>query len=199
LEVAETNKTIEGLKMQTLAKIPDMINSPATQLPEIRSLYEVMRADMTKLRNVMVCMAQVSFDVATQSRLQSAYGLVMAMALLLNTLLRSFKLDNGAMPEDSVAMVDEMIVLAQESAQFKPFGCMAMPIFLVIAWASTRKVSKKHLIESLLAEYKSSYYEDKWMTLAIWLDANLNQDRFGLAIDLPPLYASCSQGQTVSS
>ena len=163
--------------MENLAKLPEFIRGPGAHLIEITSAYQGLITDLPELRQTVFKLSQGAGPLKTlHARYQTVYGIPLAFAIILNTILRSFGVDNISLFEESVTLVDEIITLAEDASQYRPLGSSAMPLFLVAAWAGTNEVSKRAKIEEILTEYQFDFAIARWMETAAWLEFKLKNE-----------------------
>lgn len=100
---------------------------------------------------------------------QAAYGLALAMVMILNGILRAIDPYNTALTEDSSGFVDEIIILTERASPFRPLTASYIPLCLTIAWAATDDISRKVVMEKYLAEYQTDMANARWLEGAVWL------------------------------
>lgn len=108
---------------------------------------------------------------------QTAYGFILTLATILNSILRAFDPCGISLAEDSASFVHEIITLAERASQFRPLGASYIPLCLMTGWAATNDISKKADIEKLLAEYQTDLAGARWLESAIWLRAQYERQR----------------------
>jgi hypothetical protein len=116
---------------------------------------------------------------------QAAYGLVLTLATILNSILRAFDPCGISLAEDSASFVHEIITLAYRASQFRPLGASYIPLCLMTGWAATDDISKKADIEKHLAEYQTDLAEARWLEGAIWLKAQYGSQRLKFSTSFP--------------
>jgi hypothetical protein len=170
---------IEGLKLRNLAKLSDYITYPEMHLFDIKSAYQRMGIDLPKMRLCISTVTSISARSAQlppttiRARLQSALGLLLTFAIILNTLLRTFEPKNLYLVQESALLSDEIVALAEDAAQYRPLGSSAMPICLIAAWASTYDLQIRSKVEKVIEVYQSDFPISKWMDTARWLERRL--------------------------
>jgi hypothetical protein len=184
----------ESLKLQTLAKLQQYVAHPEAHLNDILATYEYTRVDIPQLRERLSKLAPpAGSGNISHCRFQTMYSIVLAFASILNTILRSFGLEDMTLAEESVGLIDELITVTNDAAQYKPLGSGAIPLFLTTAWAATRDKSKQARIKETISEYSSDPAFPVWMEIAGWLDNKLNSHRytqstsFQMDIEMPRL------------
>lgn len=165
----------ESLKLGNLAKISDFINFPEANLIQMRFIYQSMGEEMLKVRQFLAkIMEQDVPDRAIHSRYQTIYGIQLTFALILNTQLRSFSIEDFlTLVAESKTLITETIVLAEDATQYRPLGASGIPLCLVCAWAGTTEIPFRMRIEEILAEYQQDFAVARWMDMAVWMEQKL--------------------------
>jgi hypothetical protein len=167
-------------RIQSLARIPDFVRHPALHLYEIRLSYSKLRADWQTMRIRLLKMTELvssssKVDAPTMkvyAHSQTGYGFVLALATILNSILRAFDPPDGtSLAEDSASIVHEIITLAERASPFRPLTASYIPICLTTAWAATDDISKRVELEKRLAEHQSDLADAQWLEGAVWLKA----------------------------
>lgn len=155
-----------------------MVRHPTLYLSEVQWRYPRLRADCQTVRIRLAKMTELvsssKVDPATMKIYvhgQTAYGLALAMATILNGILRAFDPCGTSLDEDSANFVHEIIALAERASPFRPLAASYIPLCLTTAWAATDDISRKGDIEKYLAEYRSDLADARWLESAIWLKA----------------------------
>jgi hypothetical protein len=116
---------------------------------------------------------------------QTAYGFVLTLATILNSILRTFDPYNISLAEDSTSFVHESITLAERVSQFRPLGSSHISLCLMTGWAATDDISQKAEIEKHLAVYETDLAEARWLEGAVWLKAQYGSQRLKLSTSFP--------------
>jgi hypothetical protein len=171
----------ESLKLGNLAKISDFINFPEANLVQMRFIYQSMGNEMLKVRQFLAqIMAQDVPDRAMHSRYQTIYGIQLTFALILNTQLRAFSINDFlTLVAESKTLVTETIVLAEDATQYRPLGASGIPLCLVCAWAGTNETPVRMRVEEILAEYQQDFAIARWMDMAVWMEQKLKSGCLG--------------------
>ena len=119
---------------------------------------------------------------------QAAYGAALAMATILNSILRAFELDHcgTSLAEDSASFVDEIIILAERASPFRPLAASHVPVCLTAGWAATDDHRRKVEIEKYLAEYETDFAISRWLEGAIWLKSQYGRYRRRKSLTMTP-------------
>lgn len=129
----------------------------------MRSVYEILRADMPKASNLL----KVSTIAATEAnsgplarRLCSTYSfgfaVLLGMASCLNYLLRKWDSEPTFLA-DARVFVDEIILLADQCASYRPYGATFLPDYLKMVLASTPDSYRAGEIEAILVDYEKDF------------------------------------------
>jgi hypothetical protein len=201
IEAVESEKSVKGhgemgaesiFMIRSLARIPDFVRHPELHLSEVKSSYPRLRAGCQK---VHLCLAETTelissgkVDTPTMkvyAHCQTAYGLVLTLATILNSILRAFNPGDISLAEDSASFVHEIITLAERASRFRPLGASHIPLCLMTGWAATDDLSQKADIEKHLAEYQTDLAEARWLEAAIWLKAQYGSQRLKFSTSFP--------------
>lgn len=178
---------LETLSLSSLAKIPDYIRYPERHLFDMQLTYEQKRIDIEKMRNRLCDVADLppaheigKFAPPVSPRTlmylyYTAYALLLALALVINGLLRALDPLDITLVEDCIVFADEVIIIAENMAKYRPLGAGFIPICLTAAWAATPDPEKQMRIRELILDYQTDFARARWMDGAFWL-----KDRFDL-------------------
>ena len=164
--------------VRNLARIPDLVRHPDLHHSEVMWRYPRLRADCQTVR---IRLAKITELISSSkadppsmkvyAHCQTAYGLALIMATILNSILRAFDPCGTSLAEDSASFVHEILTLAERASPFRPLTAGYIPLCLTIGWAATDDLSRKVDIERYLAEYQSDLADVRWLEGAIWLKA----------------------------
>lgn len=179
LETIGSERAEKSISMiRSLARIPDFIRHPALYLSEINSSYPRVKADCQTVRLRLAKTTELissgKFDPSTMkmyAHSQTAYSFMLAMATILNSILRAFDPRGTSLAEDSASNVYEIITLAERASPFRPLAASYIPLLLTTGWAATDDVAIKAEIEKYFAEYQTDLADARWLEGAIWLKA----------------------------
>lgn len=167
--------------------MPQYIREPENHVFEIESAYRAMRSDMPKLRALLTTTTTQVFPspdaspsiaaVRTLTRYQAAYGILVALGILLNRILREFDPGDAELSHDGEWIFDETMILAYEASRHRPVGAAYMPLCLAAAWAATTDAGRKAQAEAMLGEYQKDFSEAKWMAGGVWLERRFERLR----------------------
>ncbi len=178
--------------IRSLARIPDFVRHPAVHLSEVKSRYPQLRGGCQKLHLRLAEKTELissgKTDPSTMkvyAHSQTAYGMALTLATVLNSILRAFDPCGICLVEDSALFVYEIITLAERASQFRPLAASYIPLCLMTAWAATDDISRKVDIEKHLADYQTDLAEARWLESAIWLKAQYRSPRLRFSTSLP--------------
>ena len=168
------------LLLTSLAKMPDFIRYPKDHLFAIQQMYERKRFDIPKMQRRLAKkmlppphVVGMYLPPVPQTTLiylyYVAYALLLALALIINGLLRALDPSDELLVAESIAWSSEVMVMAERMSPYRPLGSGYMPVCLLAAWAATADLSQHPRIEKLLAEYQTDFEGARWMDGAIWL------------------------------
>ncbi|KAI9041470.1 Zn(II)2Cys6 transcription factor domain-containing protein [Aspergillus affinis] len=177
-----------SLMFRNLASMPQFIRSPEQHVFEIEATYTAMRADMSRLRELLNETSTKLFPtpdapdpgilaMRTLTRYQAAYGILMALGIMLNRILSEFDPDDANLAADGVYIFDEMMILACEAARHRPLGSAYMPLCLASAWGATTDPMKKAQAMAILEEYQKDFSEANWLAGGVWLSKKFDSLR----------------------
>lgn len=181
------NIRLETLTLSSLAKIPNFIRYPEVHLFDMQLTYEQKRIDIEKMRSRLCDIADLppaheigrfAPPVSGKTLLYlywTAYVLLLALALVLNGLLRALDPLDITLVEDCIVFSDEVTIIGEHMMQYRPLGAGFVPICLTAAWAATSDPEKRAKIQELILDYQQDFAGARWMDGAFWL-----KDRFDL-------------------
>lgn len=114
--------------------------------------------------------------------LQTAYCLLLALALILNGILRAYEPHDTIIVGESARFADEIITLAHKLSERRPLGASYIPVCLTPVWATTDDPLKQAEVEKMLAEYQTDFAQAKWIDIAIWTKGMLNRLHLKVAV-----------------
>ena len=165
--------------LKNMAELAQFIANPMDHRAEIATTYQEMRSDVLALRQCLADMASslsadspeaMNIQRKSQHAIQAAYGVFLALALILNMLLRVFDFYDPELHNDCDAFCLDVLKLANEVAQYRPLGASYMPLPLVIAWTATDDMPLKYDLRATLADYQTDFPSNNWMRCKTFLD-----------------------------
>lgn len=155
--------SLPGLEVGTLAEATEYLYSSKWDLQRMRFVYNTLRADMPKASHLL----KLSTIAATEAnsgplrwRLCSTYSFGLAVLLgfaaCLNYSLRVWD-SEATILADARAFVDEIILLADQCASYRPYGATFLPDYLKMVLASTPDSYRASEIEAILVDYEKDF------------------------------------------
>lgn len=127
---------------------------------EIKPIYETSR----EIVNIM----QSNYDevnaIPTQNRSrflhanhQRIYSLGLVIVTVFNCMLKALDPGNNKYKSESVDLVNQIIVLCDESHDYRPLGASCNILALMAAWVANTDPVMRCVIEAAIADYQSDY------------------------------------------
>jgi len=91
-------------------------------------------------------------------RRQTGYGTLLVLGMMANAALSAFGIgDPHTLELERASLVDEVVELAQQAAQYRPLGSSATPGFITAARTMTNDAAKLERLHELLQAYQSDF------------------------------------------
>ncbi|KAJ6098576.1 hypothetical protein N7467_000111 [Penicillium canescens] len=138
------NRGKSSMEYQHLAMLPDFVQNPDVNLPEIENGYLRLKNDAQIIRqrlNQSEELPPMSFSspaAVVHSHAQAAYAMTSTLTVLTNSLLRIFKPYNVVLVSECILLCDEMMTQAELATYYWPLGSDYMPLCLTVAWAALK-------------------------------------------------------------
>lgn len=152
-----------GLEVETLADATELLNNPRRDLQRLRSVYDILRADLPKASYLLKLSTAAATEENTDHlrvRLCSTYSfgvaVLLGLASCLNFLLRSVD-DEPQILADARGFVDETILLADQCATYRPCGAAFLPDCLKMVLATTPESYRAAEVEAILVDYEKDF------------------------------------------
>ncbi|KAJ6015096.1 hypothetical protein N7540_009687 [Penicillium herquei] len=156
--------------LMALSMFPEYIHYPHRHLSEMKSAYAVLQSDNHRMREFLSHKLLRSLPQFHQSRYRAAFTVISALALLMNTLLRSCDPTDILLPEESKYFRRYIIEGAELAYPDRPFGATHVQFCLVIALADcSGHPQDMARIEALLLDYQADFKATGWINCAAWL------------------------------
>lgn len=184
---------IASMFLRNLIKIPSIVRQPASHLSQARSSYLLARTDLHTLSQRMSRISKaLSTKLTThisnpplQLRLlivyQTAYGILLAITILLNAILRAFDNFNPLIIAESSWLPEQVLTLAEQVSRYRPLGASYMPLPLMMAWAATLIPTQRKKLEVHLLDWQTDFYGADYVAGALWMERMLEAMRLGRA------------------
>ena len=170
-----------------------------------------MRVDSQKLRRrlaktteltspgVIGTLSSPTHTMRLHTRYQAAYGILLTLAIIANSILRAFDPYDISLVEESATFFNEIMALAEHASQYRPLGASYIPMCLIAAWAATNDTSRRAEVEKMLAEYQTDMAGARWMDGAIWLENRFEGLRLKLSSHLEQPHDNCCKADYATS
>jgi hypothetical protein len=189
----ENLRGIQSLSLPKLAKIPHFIRESESHHPEIQSSYQRMLVECNHMKKLLATFPDpvspslshvVSLQLPIQqlqARYQVVYGMLLTLAMILNTILRAFEPHDVILVQEAVTLPCDIMTLAKQASPFRPLAASYIPLCLTAAWAATDNPHERLEAELLLEEYQTDFASANWLQIAVWLHGKYEALRFRLA------------------
>lgn len=158
-----------SISYSTFAMFPEYTHNPHLHLSEITATYTVLQNDARRMHEFLDHDLFLSLSRIHQSRYRAAYTVVATLALLLNTLLRSFDPTETALVQESTFFCQQVVECADAASCDRPLGASYVPLCLIVALAAASDASDVARIEAMLTDYQSDFKTLGWRNCAAWL------------------------------
>lgn len=179
---------IESLFLRNLTKLAPMIREPRKHLVQALSANQSIRADLQGLslrihrasRNLNTRISTHLSDPPPRLRLlvvyQTAYGILLSIAILLNTVLRAYADFDPLLVSEGSWLPAQVLILAEQVSKYRPLGAAYMLLPLMVAWAATTDVEQRSQLEVHLSDWQTDFEAD-YLTGACWIQKMLETIR----------------------
>lgn len=179
---------IASLFLRNLVRLAPMIRDPSGHLTEALLYNDAIRVDLQSLSLRMDQTRRTSnTPKATQlsnppPRLrlllvyQTAYGILLAIAILLNAVLRAYADFDPLLISEGSWLPEQVLSLAEDVSKFRPLGAAYMPMPLMVAWAASTDSEQVRLLGAHLSDWQSDFSAD-YLTGACWVQKMLEAIR----------------------
>ncbi|KAJ5902028.1 hypothetical protein N7495_002556 [Penicillium taxi] len=171
------------ISIMSILKFEEYLRNPYPHIADITSAYEKLRDDEYRISKYLDQCGPIdkagfsSFEVVQLSGYRAAYDVVIALAVVLNNILRAFDPTNATLAGDSAFLCEKTLAEAELAFHYRPLGAAHVIPCLAIALAFAEDPHQMSRIECVLSEYQTYYGEGQWKKLAIWLRAVLQCHR----------------------
>jgi hypothetical protein len=175
---------IASLFLRNLIRLPAIVRDPETHLSQAISYYLLATRNLKTLQHHINRLSRVlSSKVTThitnpplQLRLlvvyQTAYGILLALTILLNAILRAFDDFNPTVIGEASYLPEQVITLAEQVSAYRPLGASYMPLALMVAWAATTIPEQRQKLGMYLVEWQGDFGAD-YIAGALWMERML--------------------------
>jgi hypothetical protein len=165
--------TLDCLKYQFLVQIPDFIRYPEKNRAQILSSYQQAQNECLAMRNNLGSTPMIMLD----TRYQTGYGMLLSLAMFLNSIVSVFRPHDISLPEESATMRSEIMTLAWQVMDRRPLGAGYIPVCLIAAWIGSNDLMERAEIEVMILRYRSGFTELRWLEKAIAFKQRLQRLR----------------------
>ena len=169
-----------SLTLGSLARVPELVHDPKSNLFEIISAYQGVRIECDEARRQLINVSALTDSenrgpgslapmVRVLALIQTSYGLLLTLAITFNAVLRAFSPSDRSLIEESEYFCDEVSELVKQASQYRPLGSSYMPLCIATAWAVTENTPKRNRLEETLLEYQSDFAVASWLDIAMYL------------------------------
>ena len=151
------------LEVGTLAEATEYLRSPKPDLQRMRSLYRILRSNMPRASHLLSKSTTAAKTTSTDPlAMRLCYNYSLGFAVLLglascfNHLLRNLDCEAQFLM-DARGFVDEIILLADQCAPYRPYGASFLPDYLKMVLASTPDSYRASEIEAILVDYEQDF------------------------------------------
>lgn len=141
----ECGQPIESLDVPSVLNFPKYTREPYAHEAEMKTTYTRLKAEVAfslKRVHMMEGVVAAAEHVKTEQmraliQLETAYGLLVCYALVLNALLTAMDPFNGVLEAEGMDMAKQAIAITESAADHLPLGTGCTPITLFGAWLAT--------------------------------------------------------------
>ncbi|KAF7558065.1 hypothetical protein G7046_g5878 [Stylonectria norvegica] len=165
---------IINLRLRNLAKVPEFARNPELHLLEIRNAYQRLETDTAIIYQVMIS-ARARFipslpvvEQRMSRAYETAYGLLLTLTMVMGGLLLGFDPYNMALTDNLNDCTRKILILAEETAPYRPLGASYIPMCLAAACSACPDTDLIRQSKEKLLDYQGDFWEVDWVKLAIW-------------------------------
>ncbi|KAM0344510.1 hypothetical protein ACHAPU_007484 [Fusarium lateritium] len=150
-----------SLESGTMAELSISMRSPRKNLYRLRRIYSTIQFEMPKVRRLVeiATLAAAAPDAPAMSiracgSYRMAYGILLAMATVLNHTLQIWDKDAGLVDE-MCDFINQSITLVQQCESARPYGAIFVPDFLTMVWAAATDEYRNDELTEILLDYEN--------------------------------------------
>ena len=170
----------DSLSMRSLVTFVVYMRNPAIHLEGICSAYVQVLLDVQATRKTLSGLEEVLCKTKienareeriravtkTIARVQTAFGLLLAIAMWFNHALSHAEMGSDTLKEEFASLAHETISNAEEALRHRPLGASAHPFGLMVVWAYSKDDIVNSQTEQLLAQYQTDFPRVHYLELA---------------------------------
>lgn len=169
------------ITIESMARIPELINAPRTHFFEIQNLYlracldteEVVKrqAMLTELVSAGKNDSTPPATIASAKKMlplcQIARSMLLSIAIVCNAILTALDPTDYSLVTDCVRFCDDAIELAEEVSCYRPLGASHVPLCLIGAYMAVNDAERQEALRELLVEYGKDFPSASWLEVAV--------------------------------
>jgi hypothetical protein len=168
-----------SMTIETMARIPDLVHAPRTNLLEIQDLYRRACLDVEELTTRKAEISQklsggrlasiTTRAIVTDKILpicHTAHGMLLTIALGCNSILSAIRPWDTSLVDDNARFCDEVLMLSEQVSPYRPLGASHLPMCLVAAYLAVADPVKRETLHSLLVDYQDDFSGACWVIVA---------------------------------
>lgn len=178
-----TNILSDGLSqnsmtIETMARIPDLVHAPRTNLVEIQDIYRraCMDAEELSMRKVEISQklsegkwASLTTRAMVTERIlpvcHTAHGMLLAITLGCNAILSALHPWDVSLAEENARFCDDVLLLSEQVSPYRPLGASHLPLCLVAAYLAVDDSVKRETLHGLLVDYQDDINGACWVVV----------------------------------
>jgi hypothetical protein len=171
--------SLNSMTIEAMARIPDLVHAPRTNLLEIQGVYRRACLDVEELttRKAEISeklsegkLASITTRAIVTDKIlpicQTAHGMLLTITLGCNSILSAIRPWDTSLAEDNSHFCDEVLLLSQQVAPYRPLGASYFPLCLVAAYLAVTDPVKRQTLHGLLVEYQGDLAGACWVLVA---------------------------------
>jgi len=168
-----------SMTIETLARIPDLVHAPRTNLSEIQDLYRRACLDTEELSTKKAEIskqlsegkyASITTRAVVTDRIvplcHTAHCMLLTITLGCNAILAALRPWDISLAEDNARFCDDVLLLAQQVSPYRPLGASHLPLCLVAGYLAVAEPIKREALHGLLVEYQADISGACWAIVA---------------------------------
>jgi hypothetical protein len=167
-----------SMTVETMARIPDLVHAPRTNLPEIQEQYRRACLDVEELsmRKAEISQrlsegkwASITTRALVTERIipvcHTVHGMLLAITLGYNVILSALHPWDSSLAEDNARLCDDVLMLSEQVSPYRPLGASHLPLCLVAAYLGVTDPAKRERLHGLLVDYQEDISGACWVVV----------------------------------
>jgi hypothetical protein len=167
-----------SMTVETMARIPDLVHAPQTNLLEIQEQYRRACLDVEELsmRKAEISQklsegkwASMTTRAMVTERIvpvcHTAHGMLLAITLGYNVIMSALHPWDTSLAEDNACFCDDVLLLSEKVSPYRPLGASHLPLCLVAAYLAVADPVKREALHSLLVDYQDDISGACWVVV----------------------------------